>query len=298
MIGNRTITLPGSAPTSDTGTVSALFNWLAYQIKAITGGTNWYSAPATTLATCNTHNTSSSPHSGHAQTAGNLSNDFNGKNFIANASSSGAFRYSGSSGFWEMTSASGAARVPSGGTFYVLTSAGAGIPIQVGAANIGGACYPYSDNAYTCGKSTNRWSSVYAVTGTIQTSDRRLKTDITDSALGLDFINLLRPVSFRWIVGGRDSEVTVSIDTATGQYVDNVNETTRPGARTHYGLISQEVRVALDESGVSDFGGWVLEDPTDPNSGQSLRYDQFISPLIKAVQELSARVKELELAQN
>ena len=58
----------------------------------------------------------------------------------------------------------------------------------------------------------------------------------------------------------------------------------------HYGLIAQEVKEAVDGSGATDFGGWVLkEDQT-----QALRYDQFISPLIKAVQELSARVAQLE----
>lgn len=43
-----------------------------------------------------------------------------------------------------------------------------------------------------------------------------------------------------------------------------------------------------------DFGGWVLSDKDDPDSQQALRYDQFIAPLIKAVQELSAKVEELE----
>jgi hypothetical protein len=35
-------------------------------------------------------------------------------------------------------------------------------------------------------------------------------------------------------------------------------------------------------------------DKTDSDSEQALRYEEFIAPLIKAVQELTARVKSLE----
>ena len=51
------------------------------------------------------------------------------------------------------------------------------------------------------------------------------------------------------------------------------------GTRTHYGLIAQEVKDVLDDV---DFGGYVYDEETDT---MALRYDQFISPLIKAVQE-------------
>ena len=71
-------------------------------------------------------------------------------------------------------------------------------------------------------------------------------------------------------------------------------EVKRIGARTHYGLLAQEVQAALSQAGVDDFAGWVLSDKADPNSTQGLRYDQFIAPLIKAVQELAARVETLE----
>jgi hypothetical protein len=67
-----------------------------------------------------------------------------------------------------------------------------------------------------------------------------------------------------------------------------------PGKRLHYGFIAQEVKAALDESGVEDFAGWVQDDLTNPESTQSLSYEQFIAPLVKAVQELTNRVKTLE----
>ena len=122
------------------------------------------------------------------------------------------------------------------------------------------------------------WKTIYSNTGTISTSDLRLKTDILDSSLGLNFINDLRPVSYKFIEGS----VTPEGDSIAG-------------TRTHWGLISQEVKQALENSGV-DFGGWVLIDKSNPESEQALRYEEFIAPLIKAVQELTARVKTLEEA--
>jgi hypothetical protein len=126
---------------------------------------------------------------------------------------------------------------------------------------------PFTTNEYSLGSSSYLWSTVYADTSTINTSDERLKTDITPSDLGLGFINALRPVSYKWRADGH---------------------------RDHYGLIAQEVRSALNDHTDRDFAGWVLADPVDPDSKQMLRYEEFISPLIKAVQELSAEVVTLK----
>lgn len=49
----------------------------------------------------------------------------------------------------------------------------------------------------------------------------------------------------------------------------------------------------MDASGVGDFAGWVKDDMSDPDSMQSLAYDQFISPIIKALQEISDKVNQL-----
>ncbi len=161
---------------------------------------------------------------------------------------------------------------------------------------------PDTDNAVSLGNSSYKWSSVWAANGTIQTSDERTKTEISDCKLGLDFVNALRPVSYKWIEGSREVEVErwedVEILSEDGKdtYIDKqpvIRETSKPGARTHWGLIAQDVKQAVDAAGI-DFGGWVLTDKDDLNSQQALRYDQFIAPLIKAVQELSDEVKKLQ----
>ena len=143
-----------------------------------------------------------------------------------------------------------------------------------GATTVAATLRPAADNAVTLGGSGARWSAIWAATGTIQTSDSRQKTDIAPAGLGLDFILALTPVQFRYVMGGQ---------TADG--------TPRAGRRTHYGLLAQQVQGVL---GDTDFAGHVLADPADPHSEQGLRYDQFIAPLIAAVQTLAARLSALE----
>jgi Chaperone of endosialidase len=159
-------------------------------------------------------------------------------------------------------------------------------PIPGSSYGVNSNWFPVANNYVSIGQpidaglgvTTNKfWKTIYSNTGTINTSDLRLKTDIQDSTLGLDFINSLRPVSYKFIEGGRD------------QYGDII-----PGSRTHWGLIAQEVKSVIDTTGVEDFAGWVLLDKSDSNSEQALRYEEFIAPLIKAVQELTARVEALE----
>jgi hypothetical protein len=148
-----------------------------------------------------------------------------------------------------------------------------------------GAILPSSDNAYQCGASDKRWSLVYAANGTIQTSDQRDKTEITGSSLGSDFIKNLKPVSYKFVVGGNK-------DAGLDENGNRVYEAV-PGKRTHWGFIAQEVKEAADEAGV-DFGGWILTDTENPDSPQGLRYDQFIAPLTKALQEALAKIEALE----
>ena len=153
--------------------------------------------------------------------------------------------------------------------------------------------FPWSDNSYNLGLSSFRWNNIYGRTSTVNTSDAREKTEILPSDLGLNFINDLNPVSYKFIVG-ENREIK---DENGNNVLDENGAPTYeaiPGTRSHYGLISQEVKQAIDLHTQKDFAGWTLNDPLDPNSGQGLRYSELIAPLIKAVQELSARVAELE----
>jgi len=153
-------------------------------------------------------------------------------------------------------------------------------------SNVPNAVYPATDNAVGLGANGVRWNAVWAANGTIQTSDERAKTDIADAQLGSDFIKSLRPVSYRWIEGGKR-------DTGERDEDGNYIYESTPGTRTHWGFIAQEVKQAVDDAGV-DFAGWVLTDKDDPDSEQALRYDQFIAPLTKALQEALTKIETLE----
>jgi hypothetical protein len=146
---------------------------------------------------------------------------------------------------------------------------------------------PGVDNSTSLGSSSYRWTAVYAVNGSIQTSDERQKTNIQTSDLGLDFIIKLNPVSYKWIIGRNDTEYN-SVEDETGRLNPLVTSTPVTGVRTHYGLIAQHVKEIL---GDKDFGGFVHDQETDV---MSLRYDQFISPLIKAIQEQQSQIQELK----
>jgi hypothetical protein len=169
------------------------------------------------------------------------------------------------------------------------------------ALNKNGNLYPLVDNAYTLGASSFRWSVVYAATGTINTSDSRLKTDVKESSLGLNFINSLKPVSYKWIVGDNIVEKQIYRN-EDGEEIDpndvgatpaEIVTTPGVGVRTHWGFLAQDVKQSVDSAKV-DFAGWTLADKDNPESIQGLRYDQFIAPLVKAVQELSSEVEKLK----
>ena len=154
---------------------------------------------------------------------------------------------------------------------------------------------PAATTTYNLGASGTRWNNFYCSTisasGNItcvaltETSDSRSKTDIADSDLGAEFILGLRPVSFRWRIGGRQ---LVPADPNTPGSFDTYTD--RPGVRRHYGLLAEEVRDTAAEK-KAEFGGYVY-DPDEDKHG--LRYSQFIAPLVKAFQEEHAARLALE----
>ena len=150
--------------------------------------------------------------------------------------------------------------------------------------------YPFVNNQYSLGNSTLSWAEIYAINTSVQVSDREKKTDIKDLKLGLDFVEALTPVSYKW------------------------KETQgRAGERSHAGLIAQDVwsvlsrmdpsSCSVDDRGllrsdhsmfVSEWTGKPNEEGERPEKHYALRYGEMIPCLMQAIKELSARVKELE----
>ncbi|HLE33612.1 MAG TPA: tail fiber domain-containing protein [Bacteroidota bacterium] len=88
------------------------------------------------------------------------------------------------------------------------------------------------------------------------TSDRRWKSNIMHSGLGLDFISRLRPVS----------------------YIRNNDDR----KRTEYGFIAQDIEESLKEMGVESTGMLTVDDA----GRYELRYNDLLAPMVKAIQEL------------
>ena len=155
-------------------------------------------------------------------------------------------------------------------------------------------------------------TTTYAYGAVQDRSDARDKTDIRDTVLGLDFINALRPVDFRWdmredyrtpppVAPGVDSteEERAAHAQAMQAWVkaNKLGNLRHDGSkkrnRFHHGLIAQEVIATMKSLGV-DFGGMQDHKIKGGDDVLSLGYTELIAPLIKAVQQLSARVAELE----
>ena len=97
--------------------------------------------------------------------------------------------------------------------------------------------------------------------GGTSTSDRSLKKDICPLNDGLDVIENLHPVRFRWRKGGDSAR--------------------------HMGFIAQDVQEVLPE-------GVVHSVPSDDGRILTIGYTELIAPLVDAVQRLSAEVRDLK----
>lgn len=128
---------------------------------------------------------------------------------------------------------------------------------------VAGVVTPSVDNTHTLGNATYRWSAVHATNGTIQTSDKRLKKDISVLSLGEDFINSLNPVQYRWKTEENDKTV-------------------------HFGFIAQDVDKKLKDQKVGS-NGVVNYDKASDRFG--VNYSELIAPIVKSIQELFQRLK-------
>jgi hypothetical protein len=132
----------------------------------------------------------------------------------------------------------------------------------------------------------NVCNCVYAAWSTV--SDLRDKTEVQTlpDNLGLNLINKLRPVKFKW--DHRETYVR-ECGFEYGQ-----KDGTLTGEKEHYGLIAQELKQALTELN-ERFDG-LGHDPE--KDAYRLTYEELIAPVIKSIQELDLRLKTLEQNQN
>ena len=113
-------------------------------------------------------------------------------------------------------------------------------------------------------------------------SDARLKRNVQNTSLGLDFVNDLRPVKFQWKPSNEvPKELTSEYNEENQKNLDYVS----------HGFIAQEVKEVVDKHGDSSFGVWHLDGDGET---QRIKKNMLVMPLVKAVQELSSENKKLE----
>ena len=145
-------------------------------------------------------------------------------------------------------------------------------PTNFGTANAGGAGLNLFGDTYTgiAGAYVSTTGSSNVVIFTVQTSspsDIRLKEEIADADLGLDFIKQLRPVSYKLKADQKHQK--------------------------GYGFIADEVEdlIGLDSSLVYYEPDWKVG---EEKGFKTIHYPSYIAVLTKAIQELTAKVEALE----
>jgi hypothetical protein len=122
-------------------------------------------------------------------------------------------------------------------------------------------------------------------------SDRRHKRDVTENVPGLDFINLLRPVTYH--LDATNLSAAIGEDFGEGEGAMIMQQALLDKEEIVYsGFIAQEVEEAAQSVGF-DFSG--VDKPKNDKDFYGLRYAEFTVPLVKAVQELSQRNAQMEL---
>lgn len=122
-------------------------------------------------------------------------------------------------------------------------------------------------------------------------SDGRYKKDIKENIVGLAFINSLRPVSYTVDIKGLDEYY--KRQGAAPDSSQNVLEADAAAAAAivYDGFVAQEVEASAMKLNFA-FSG--VDKPASEEGLYGLRYDHFVVPLVKAVQELSKKNDSLQ----
>jgi len=141
-------------------------------------------------------------------------------------------------------------------------------------------------NEITFGNSSisNIRCQVQNISGLSDSRDKAEITDIPEDA-GLQFIDKLRPVTFYW-----DMREWYSDNTSDGSKMNKVHSNETPNSGQRMGFIAQEVLEVVNDYKYIKESGMVSE--SNPEKLE-LALGSLVTPLVKAVQQLSEQNKEL-----
>jgi trimeric autotransporter adhesin len=137
-------------------------------------------------------------------------------------------------------------------------------------------------------------------------SDGRIKNNIKENVPGLNFIKALRPVTYNLDIIKQDAIANAgatAIKDKDGKLIHKALNRSQPTYPeefdiekiTQTGFIAQEVEAAAQKTGYN-FSGVLA--PKNGKGLYSLRYSDFIMPLVKAVQEQQMQIEILEKQNN
>ncbi len=127
-------------------------------------------------------------------------------------------------------------------------------------------------------------TSIGGQVGWTNFSDERIKTNIKRDVPGLAFINLLNPATYNFDLNKEEQILKIKdVAEQKGKYdIQKIKFT---------GFLAQEVEAAAKKINY-DFSG--VDAPANDKDVYGLRYADFVVPLVKAVQELSAKNDSLQ----
>jgi hypothetical protein len=122
-------------------------------------------------------------------------------------------------------------------------------------------------------------------------SDGRFKTDVTENVKGLEFINKLRPVTYKMNTHALDDFIIQNMPDSLKTIRQAGMDFAPSMAIVHSGFIAQEVELAAQQTG---FTSSIVSTPSNSQDPYALSYSELVVPLVKAVQELSKAVDSLQ----
>ncbi|HEX5150939.1 MAG TPA: tail fiber domain-containing protein [Parafilimonas sp.] len=135
---------------------------------------------------------------------------------------------------------------------------------------------------------------VESAAGSWTTSDGRFKSNIKENVKGLEFIKLLKPVTYNFDAKKYEEFlVQNSPDSIKEKRLARLDSKSLSKASNilQSGFIAQDVAAAAKKISY-DFNG--VHAPENPTDNWSLSYEKLVVPLVKAVQELSAKNDDLQ----
>lgn len=119
-------------------------------------------------------------------------------------------------------------------------------------------------------------------------SDERVKKNVNENVIGLDFILKLRPVTYNLNIASINSIIKPGQEL----FESKENKAIQQKEEIVYsGFVAQEVEKAAQSVGFN-FSG--VDAPKNEHDLYGLRYSDFVVPLVKSIQELSKKIEYLE----